>query len=56
MLLTPYTTYFGIAPTARFVIATFAAHAVFGVALGLAAKWLSDAWEANREQRLPLPS
>jgi hypothetical protein len=46
MLATPYTTFFGIHMTTRFVIVTFAAHAIFGVALGLAAKWLSDAWRA----------
>ena len=44
MLVTPYTTFFGIHPTTRFVIVTFAAHAIFGVALGLSAKWLADRW------------
>jgi hypothetical protein len=41
MLLTPYTSFFGIHMTAKFVVATFAAHGVFGVALGLFARWLS---------------
>jgi hypothetical protein len=42
MLLTPYTTFFGIHMTTRFVIVTFLAHAVFGVVLGVAAKRMSD--------------
>jgi len=44
MLLTPYTSFFGIHMTTRFVIVTIAAHAIFGIALGLAAKWLADRW------------
>jgi hypothetical protein len=44
MLFTPYTTFFGIHMTTRFVIVTFTAHAIFGVALGLAVKWMSDLW------------
>jgi hypothetical protein len=48
MLLTPYTGYFGIYMDARFVIATFAAHAIFGVAMGLAAKWLAGLWPVSR--------
>jgi hypothetical protein len=47
MLVTPYTTFFGIHMTTRFVIVTFAAHALFGVALGLAAKSLSDHWQRD---------
>lgn len=42
MLLTPYTSFFGIPMTARFIVATFAAHAIFGLALGIAAQWLND--------------
>jgi hypothetical protein len=45
MLVTPYTGFFGIHMTARFVIVTFAAHAVFGVAMGFAAKWLAERWQ-----------
>jgi hypothetical protein len=45
MLVTPYTSFFGIHMTTRFVIATLAAHAVFGIALGLAAKWLARRWQ-----------
>jgi hypothetical protein len=48
MLLTPYTTYFGIHVTARFVIATFAAHAIFGAAMGLAARGLATVWVPQR--------
>jgi len=44
MLFTPYTTFFGIHMTTRFVIVTFLAHAVFGVALGVLAQWMSDLW------------
>ncbi len=44
MLLTPYTSFFGIHMTTRFVIVTFVAHGVFGIGLGLAAQWLSDYW------------
>jgi hypothetical protein len=44
MLFTPYTTFFGIHMTTRLVIVTFLAHAVFGVALGLLATWMSDLW------------
>lgn len=48
MLLTPYTSFFGIHLTTRFVIATFTAHAIFGAALGVAAKWLADMWQIHR--------
>ena len=44
MLFTPYTTFFGIHMTTRFVIVTLLAHVIFGVALGLLAKWLADRW------------
>jgi hypothetical protein len=44
MLFTPYTSFFGIHMTTRFVIVTFAAHAVFGVALGLGAQWFAKLW------------
>jgi len=38
MLVTPYTSFFGINATTRFVVATLTAHLIFGVALGLYAK------------------
>jgi hypothetical protein len=41
MLFTPYPNAFGIPLTARFVIVTVAAHAIFGVGLGLCVRWLS---------------
>jgi hypothetical protein len=44
MLFTPYTTFFGIHMTTRFVIVTLLAHVIFGVALGLLAKWLAERW------------
>jgi uncharacterized membrane protein len=44
MLFTPYTTYFAIRMTALFVTVTLLAHLIFGVALGLFAKWMSARW------------
>lgn len=44
MLLTPYTGYFGIHMTLRFVVVTMVAHLVFGVALGLYAKHKELRW------------
>ena len=41
MLFTPYTSVFHIPLTARFVIVTVAAHAVFGAGLGASVRWLS---------------
>jgi len=40
MLFTPYPQVFGIPVTARFVAVTVAAHAIFGVGLGLTVRWL----------------
>jgi hypothetical protein len=51
MLLTPYTTFFGVAMTARFVVVTFTAHAIFGVVLGTGCKWLAERW-TTRELRI----
>jgi hypothetical protein len=48
MLVTPYTSFFGIHLTTRFIIVTFAAHAIFGVALGLFARWLAQLWPQRR--------
>ncbi|MDB5331616.1 MAG: hypothetical protein JWP03_2767 [Phycisphaerales bacterium] len=44
MLFTPYTGFFGIGLTARFVIVTLSAHLVFGVALGKYAKREAGKW------------
>lgn len=41
MLLTPYSSTFGIPLSSRFVSITFAAHAVFGVFLGILSRTLS---------------
>jgi hypothetical protein len=41
MLFTPYPTFFGIALIPRFVVATLAAHLVFGAVMGLSALGLS---------------
>jgi hypothetical protein len=48
MLVTPYTSFFGIHMTTRFVIVTFTAHAIFGVALGICARWLAERWPHSR--------
>jgi len=39
MLFTPYTQFFGIGLTTRFVVVTLAAHIIFGIVLGLYAKY-----------------
>jgi hypothetical protein len=41
MLATPYPTVFNIAVTPRFVLVTVAAHAIFGIGLGLSIRWLA---------------
>ncbi len=41
MLLTPYPKFFGIALTPKFVAVTVAAHSLFGIVMGLAARALS---------------
>jgi hypothetical protein len=48
MLLTPYSNYFGIHMTLKFVVVTFAAHAVFGVVLGLLSRKFSRQWTPTR--------
>ena len=47
MLFTPYPTVFGIPLTARFVIVTVVAHAIFGAGLGWAVRWLSLSWQRS---------
>lgn len=44
MLLSPYPQVFNITLTARFVIVTIAAHAIFGAGLGLSVRWRSRRW------------
>jgi len=41
MLFTPYPAFFAIPLTTRFVIVTLVAHLVFGISLGLIARWLA---------------
>jgi hypothetical protein len=38
MLYTPYTSFFGINMTTRFVVATLVAHLIFGIVLGIYAR------------------
>jgi hypothetical protein len=45
LLLTPYTAFFGLAMSGRFIFLTASAHLVFGVALGLWLRW-----------RMPVPA
>ncbi len=45
MLFTPYTNFFEIGLTARFVIVTLSAHLIFGVALGLYARRQAVLWQ-----------
>jgi len=44
MLLTPYPQVFNIPVTTRFVIVTIAAHAIFGVGLGVTVRSLAKRW------------
>jgi hypothetical protein len=44
MLFTPYTRFFGIGLTALFVVVTLTAHIIFGIVLGLYAKWSQRQW------------
>ena len=53
MLLTPYPHVFGIAITPRFVIVTMAAHAIFGVGLGLAVRWMAHRFEGEAPKLAP---
>jgi hypothetical protein len=41
MLLTPYPQVFNIPMTTRFIMVTVAAHAIFGIGLGLTVRWLA---------------
>ena len=48
MLLTPYPQVFDIAVTRRFVVVTVAAHAIFGVGLGLTVRSMARRWGEQR--------
>lgn len=52
MLFTPYTQFFGIGLTAKFVIVTLAAHIIFGIVLGLYVRHRSATGQAG----IPNPS
>lgn len=52
MLFTPYPSVFNIPVTARFIIVTVAAHAIFGVGLGLSIRWLAR-WSTPPLQTSP---
>lgn len=54
MLFTPYPSVFQIAVTTRFVVVTVAAHALFGVGLGLAARRLES--RSRKAMRLLVPA
>ena len=45
MLFTPYTGFFGINFTARFVVVTLLAHMIFGIALGRYSRSRSMSWD-----------
>jgi len=50
MLFTPYPGVFGIPLTARFVCVTLTAHIIFGVVMGLMARWLTVRhWPRQKE-------
>jgi len=48
MLFTPYTNFFGINLTTRFVVATLTAHLIFGIVLGLYARREAIHWPSER--------
>ncbi|HEY2882602.1 MAG TPA: hypothetical protein VGJ15_09220 [Pirellulales bacterium] len=48
MLFTPYTTFFGIHLSTKFVVATLTAHVIFGIVLGLLARWFERLWPVSR--------
>jgi hypothetical protein len=50
MLLTPYPKVFGIPVTPRFVVVTMAAHGIFGIMMGLGARWLAQKSEERSAQ------
>jgi len=52
MLVTPYTNFFGIGLTTKFVVATIAAHLIFGIVLGLLARKLATNWRNTAPARV----
>ena len=51
MLFTPYPNVFNIPLTSRFVVVTVAAHAVFGICLGVSVRWLAN--RVHRAKAIP---
>jgi hypothetical protein len=54
MLLTPYTSFFGINMTARFVAVTLMAHLIFGITLGLYTKRRAIGWILTARNSQPI--
>lgn len=53
MLLTPYTSFFGIALTTKFVVATLTAHLIFGTTFGLYARGKARSMTTRYEYDVP---
>jgi hypothetical protein len=51
MLVTPYTAFFAIKMSVLFVTVTLLAHLIFGVALGLYARWMERRWQFAQSPR-----
>jgi len=51
LLVSPYSGFFGIHMTARFVVVTLAAHIIFGLALGLYFAWQAKRWSLTSQLR-----
>jgi hypothetical protein len=58
MLLTPYPQVFNIPVTTRFITVTVAAHAIFGMGLGVCVRWLANrvARPSSLPSAAPLPA
>src|SRR4051794_32972608 len=47
LLASPYTSFFGIAPTSQFILVTVIAHMIFGIALGAYFAWHASRWRLS---------
>ncbi len=59
LLLSPYASFFGIEPNARFILVTVLAHGIFGLVLGLLARWSepkADPSPPADDQRMTTPA
>jgi hypothetical protein len=54
MLVTPYTGFFGIHMTTKFVVVTLTAHVIFGIALGLYTRMKAIEWRDERALALAI--